>query len=109
MLYEVKKVDPPKELYDSIEKLYSCEKKLINHYVAIVDKNAYLYERDLIIVMIYNKSVNIIDCISDAYARYNISFQIALMRIFVDFCITIYRAARLVQINFYSTFSIMIN
>ena len=33
MLYDAKKVDLPKELYDSIEKLYSCEKKLINHYV----------------------------------------------------------------------------
>ncbi len=32
MLYDAKKVDLPKELYDSIEKLYSCEKKLINHY-----------------------------------------------------------------------------
>ena len=37
MLYDAKKVDLPKELYDSIEKLYSCEKKLINHYVAIAD------------------------------------------------------------------------
>ena len=95
MLYDAKKVDLPKELYDSIEKLYSCEKKLINHYVAIADKNGYLYDRDLIIAMIYNKSVNIIDCICDACARYNVSSQIALMRIFVDSCTTVYRAAQI--------------
>ena len=95
MLYDAKNVDLPKELYDSIEKLYSCEKKLINHYVAIADKNGYLYDRDLIIAMIYNKSVNIIDCICDACARYNVSSQIALMRIFVDSCITVYRAAQI--------------
>ena len=48
MLYDAKKVDLPKELYDSIEKLYSCEKKLINHYVVIADKNGYLYDLSLI-------------------------------------------------------------
>lgn len=95
MLYDAKKVDLPKELYDSIEKLYSCEKKLINHYITIADKNGNLYDRDLIIAIIYNKSVNIIDCICDACARYNISSQIALMRIFVDSCITVYRAAQI--------------
>ena len=95
MLYDAKKVDLPNELYDSIENLYSCEKKLIDHYLSIADKNGHLYNRDLIIAMVYNKSVNIIDCICDACARYNISSQIALMRIFVDSCITVYRAAQI--------------
>ncbi len=95
MLYDAKKVDLPNELYDSIQKLYSCEKKLIEHFAGLVDKNGKLYNRDLIIVMIYNKSVNIIDCICDACARYNIASQIALMRIFVDSCIAVYRASQI--------------